>query len=402
MSTAIAEAPPLHADRETAAAAAFTFSGNGEDIRAAGTVARVPPGSRQTLGERLAALAPPDGGGAWILGGALPFDRGDEDCLWQASRAGTTELCRARPARGSPVAARLRAEPAPETYARAVAEALRVMARETGRSGALEKIVLARTLAARARTAIDPGAVLGRLARDPSVTAFGVALPGPAGEVQPRRMLVGATPELLLGKRGARISSHPLAGSAPRWRDPCEDAGAAMGLARSEKDRREHALVVDYILDILAPHCRQLGTPDGMGLASTRSMWHLGTRIEGVLRDETTPSALLAAELHPTPAVCGTPRERAACLIRSLEPVARDFYAGVVGWSNACGDGAWYVSIRCAEIRGAEARLYAGAGIVPGSDPIAETAETAAKFGALLDALGLPRDAAMAGIDPAG
>jgi len=108
---------------------------------------------------------------------------------------------------------------------------------------------------------------------------------------------------------------------------------------------------------------------------------------------------VLAARLHPTPAVCGLPCARAAGLIRSLEPVERDFYAGAVGWCDRRGDGAWYVAIRCAELCGAQARLYAGAGIVLGSEPRAEAAETGAKFGALLAALGLPRDAALHDLD---
>ena len=129
-------------------------------------------------------------------------------------------------------------------------------------------------------------------------------------------------------------------------------------------------------------------------------MWHLGTRIEGMLKDPEMPSVVLAALLHPTPAVCGVPMARANALIHDLEPVPRDFYAGAVGWCDARGDGAWYVAIRCAEIAGATARLYAGAGIVPGSDPMAEAAETGAKFGAFLAALGLPPDAGLAGLAP--
>ena len=126
-------------------------------------------------------------------------------------------------------------------------------------------------------------------------------------------------------------------------------------------------------------------------------MWHLGTRIEGELHDPDIPSVLLAAMLHPTPAVCGMPCARAAGLIRQLEPVDRQFYAGAVGWCDlgAQGDGSWYVAIRCADICGPYARLYAGAGIVPGSDPAAEAAETGAKFGAMLQVLGLPGDSGM-------
>lgn len=211
------------------------------------------------------------------------------------------------------------------------------------------------------------------------------------------RALIGATPELLLEKTGGRIESHPLAGSARRMADPDLDRQARDGLAQSAKDQREHAIVVEYILDTLAPYCSALGCPQGTALTSTRSMWHLGTLITGELRDPDTPSVLLAAALHPTPAVCGLPCERAANLIGQLEPVERDFYAGAVGWSDLGrgGDGAWYVAIRCADICGPFARLYAGAGIVPGSDPRAEAAETGAKFGAMLQVLGLSSDAGM-------
>jgi isochorismate synthase len=118
-------------------------------------------------------------------------------------------------------------------------------------------------------------------------------------------------------------------------------------------------------------------------------MWHLGTRIVGTLKDEETPVAELAAALHPTPAVCGLPRRRAAEVISALEGYDRGFYAGAVGWADEQGDGEWYVSIRSARIAGAHATLYAGAGIVAGSDPAAETDETSAKFVAMLSALGI-------------
>lgn len=206
---------------------------------------------------------------------------------------------------------------------------------------------------------------------------------------------MGGTPELLLDKRGAEILSHPLAGSARRSTDAREDRAAAEALAGSEKDQREHALVVEFILDTLAPLCRTLGAPEGTCITSTGSMWHLGTRIAGRLRDKDQPAPVLAACLHPTPAVCGLPRDPAAELIRQLEPVQRDFYAGAVGWCDARGDGAWHVAIRCAELQGTHARLYAGAGIVPGSDPDSETRETGAKFGAMLSAFGLAPDAAL-------
>ncbi|MDB5368891.1 MAG: Isochorismate synthase DhbC, partial [Roseomonas sp.] len=277
-------------------------------------------------------------------------------------------------------------EPDAAGYARAVGRALRIMAAEAGQAGGLSKIVLSRSLLATADRPIDQDALLRRLAADPSITAFLVPLPPRGGAP---RVLAGATPELLLAKTGGRIASHPLAGSARRQRDATADSAAAAVLARSDKDRREHAIVADFILDTLAPYCRHLAAPQGTVLTSTNSMWHLGTRIEGELKDASVSSAELAAALHPTPAVCGLPRARAQALISEIEPYDRDFYAGAVGWCDAAGDGAWHVSIRCAEIAGATARLYAGAGIVPGSDPLAEADETAAKYGALLAALGI-------------
>jgi isochorismate synthase len=148
-------------------------------------------------------------------------------------------------------------------------------------------------------------------------------------------------------------------------------------------------MVVESILDTLTPYCADLSTPEGTGLRATASMWHLGTRIVGRLKDTSLSSAFFAALLHPTPAVCGLPRKLAHAQITELEPYDRDFYAGAVGWCDSAGDGRWYVSIRCAEIDGDEARLYAGAGIVPGSTPEGEVAETAAKFKAMLDAFGI-------------
>ncbi|MFC3570579.1 isochorismate synthase [Paracoccus simplex] len=374
----------------------FGFEGPSGRVLGRGAARRLPPGNAATLDARVTgALAsiPAEG----VIGGALPFDRAAEDCLWQCDGQPAPAPNGIAPA-GLPLQDwRLTPEPQAGDYARAVARALAVMYEETGRQDALEKIVLARSLLVESTAPIPVEALMSRLHADRTVTAFRVALP--SGPAHPQgRMLCGATPELLVEKTGRRIVSHPLAGSARRLADPVADRAAAEALSNSGKDHREHALVVESILDTLAPWCRALSCPEGTCITSTRSMWHLGTRIEGRLRDADTPSVVLASALHPTPAVCGVPMARAARLIGELEPVARDFYAGAVGWCDARGDGAWYVAIRCAEISGRQARLYAGAGIVPGSDPMAEAAETGAKFGAFLAALGLPQDAGLAGV----
>lgn len=372
-----------------AAETGFAFTGPLGGIRTAGRVSRVATGALDSLGDRVAAGFAKAGPHA-LIGGALPFDRAGQDCLWISARR-RPDMLSIRPPKPAR-ALSLRPEPAPAIYAQAVARALQVMERDAGQADALRKIVLARTLHYQAADPIPVEGLRARLAEDPAVTAFRVALPG----VQAPRWLVGGSPELLVQKKGARVLSNPLAGSSPRRFDPVSDAQSCSALAGSEKDRREHAMVVEFILDTLTPWCRNVGAPQGTGLTSTRSMWHLGTRIEGELKDPETPSALLAAALHPTPAVCGLPVQRANDLIRDLEPVDRDFYAGAVGWCAADGDGAWYVAIRCADISGDCARLYAGAGIVPGSDPASETAETGNKFAAMLAALGLPADTALA------
>jgi isochorismate synthase len=185
------------------------------------------------------------------------------------------------------------------------------------------------------------------------------------------------------------VHSHPLAGSARRLPDAGEDREAADRLRTSDKNRREHAMVVEAIFDVLAPYCRDLSAPPAPELVSTSTLWHLATPIRGTLRDPSVSSLELACALHPTPAVCGLPRAAAAEAIRMIEPFDRGFYSGAVGWCDGNGDGEWHVTIRCAEIAGSTARLYAGAGIVAGSDPDEEVAETATKFMALLGALGV-------------
>jgi len=366
----------------------FAFRSARGVVQGQGLGAALPRGPAETLGARVAAFFRLAGRDA-LLAGALPFAREAEDYLVQPRTVSRTVQ---EVAAGPRPDARwqLAHEPDAAGYAASVQRALDIMRQEAaqgaGRREVLTKIVLSRSLLARADAPIDLQGLLRRLSADPSVTGFLVPLPPRGGAP---RVLAGATPELLLSKTGARILSHPLAGSARREVDAAADSANAAALARSDKDRREHAIVADFILDTLAPYCRQLSAPQGTTLTSTNSMWHLGTRIEGELKDASISSAELAAALHPTPAVCGLPRAHAARLIGEIEAYDRDFYAGAVGWCDAAGDGAWYVSIRCAEIAGNTARLYAGAGIVPGSDPWAEAAETGAKYGALLAALGI-------------
>lgn len=377
----------------------FALHGTSGAIGAIGEQRALPSGPLATLGDRAArffARNPGADGAPALLVGAFPFDPLADDQLYQPARLADPLAMQSRRAemdssRVAQVCA-MRAEPEPARFADAVRRALAAIEAGQGATRTLQKVVLARSLELTTTHPIDPMALFGRLAGDPGVTRFVTPLPSRDG--QPR-YLIGATPEPLVSKRGARILSFPLAGSMPRAID-----GADRILLASDKDRREHALVVESIADLLAPHCVSLSVPTEPELRATRTMWHLGSRIEGELKaPDALSSAALAALLHPTPAVGGTPRQAAIDLIREIEPVARGFYAGAVGWTDARGDGDWHVSLRCAEISGTHARIHAGAGIVAGSDPDAEIAETQAKFRAMLDAFGIDEaDAKVASI----
>ncbi|MBK1783170.1 isochorismate synthase [Prauserella sp. ASG 168] len=246
----------------------------------------------------------------------------------------------------------------------------------------LRKAVLARMLELDFAEPVAAERIVANLLREnTSGYTFAVGLPDGA-------TLLGASPELLLAKRGARVSSHPLAGSARRSADPVVDKENGEALAASAKNRDEHALVTEAVVEALRPFCRTLHVPPEPMLVATPTMWHLGTPITGELRDPGTTALRLAAALHPTPAVCGTPRALARQVLGELEPFDRGYYAGTVGWVDRNGDGEWAVSIRCGELAGTRMRLYAGGGIVAASDPLAEVDETSAKFQTLLRAMG--------------
>ncbi len=278
----------------------------------------------------------------------------------------------------------VRPDPEPAAYEAAVAEATRRI-----RAGALRKVVLARTMVVAADRELDAKQLLWRLrAVDPDCWTFASPeLALDAGEVVPTGVLVGATPELLARKRGDRVETTPLAGSAPRFGDPREDAASAAGLLASPKDREEHALVVEDVAAALEPLCEELHHPHEPELLGTANVWHLATPFRGRLRPSVRSALDVVAALHPTPAVCGSPRREAAAALADLEPIDRGCYAGPVGWVDAHGDGEWAIALRCAEITGSTARVFAGAGIVADSVPALELEETERKFRALLDSL---------------
>ncbi|MFC9948448.1 isochorismate synthase DhbC [Streptomyces pratensis] len=315
--------------------------------------------------------------------GAIPFDHEAQAALSVPTAPRVALPLTSDPLIALPVGVsdtadwRIRPVPEPGVYGAGVASAVERMWR-----GEFSKVVLARTLELTSRTSLDLPTMLQRLARrDPGGYTFAL----PTG---PGRTLIGASPELLVSRRGRQVTANPLAGSTPRSPDLAEDVRRAAALLESAKDRHEHAVVVDAVHQSLAPHCTELTVPARPTLIRTATMWHLSTTVTGTLAASDTSALALACALHPTPAVCGTPTMTARQVIAETEPFDRGFFTGMVGWGDARGDGEWVVTIRCAEAEERTLRLYAGAGVVAASEPEAETAETAAKFRTFLSAVG--------------
>jgi isochorismate synthase len=243
-------------------------------------------------------------------------------------------------------------------------------------AGELEKVVLAREVRVTADVPLDPTAILGRLRRAyPGCHLFHVD------------GFLGASPELLVARAGDVVRAQPMAGTAPRGGDPATDARLAAGLLSSSTYRHEHQITIDMVYDTLLPWCSYLDYEAEPSVVGVANVQHLATLVEGRLSQPAPPVLDLVRALHPTPAVAGWPRERALSWIEAHEDLDRGRYAGAVGWLDAAGNGTFAVSIRCAELDGPRARLWAGNGIVAGSDPATELAETQAKLQAMLGAL---------------
>ncbi len=243
------------------------------------------------------------------------------------------------------------------------------------RAAELHKVVLARDVHAEANGTIDVRTLLSRLARAyPNCYTFCVD------------GWVGATPELLLRRAGGDVTSLVLAGTRPRGSTAEQDAHIADELLGSAKEAEEHRYAVESLRAALTPLASTIELPEEPELLRLPNVQHLSSPARAALRDGITTFDVIAA-LHPTAAVGGTPTRAAMDVIRELEGMDRGRYAGPVGWLDTRGDGEWGIALRCAHIEGSRARLFAGCGIVAGSDPRAELAEADSKFRVMRSAL---------------
>lgn len=254
-------------------------------------------------------------------------------------------------------------------------------ARNAVRSGEMDKAVIARPITVTADRPIDVHAVLRRLK-----ASFGsshrFSIDG----------LLGASPELLVAVDGDEVTSFPLAGTTRTTGDPLLDEQLAAELQASDKNQVEHRVAIEMVRDTLLPFCSYLDWAPEPSIVKVANVQHLGSQAEGMLSKPAPTVIELVRALQPTPAVGGYPRANAIELITRVEGFERGRYGGAVGWCDGEGNGRWAVTLRCAELSDdrRRARLVAGGGIVADSEPLAELAETQAKFQAMLSAIVRP------------
>ena len=241
------------------------------------------------------------------------------------------------------------------------------------KSNKLEKVVLARDVTATSKTEISIRSLLQRLEIEyPSTWIFLVD------------GLIGATPELLVRLSKSLVTSRVLAGTIRKSGNEDRDLTLAASLAKSSKDLEEHEYAVRSVADALAPFCSSTNVPEAPFVLHLSNVMHLATDVTGVLNDSAKQSDIftLIAQLHPSAAVCGTPALEANKLIDELEQMNRQRYAGPVGWIDANNDGEIAIALRCGQLSNDKKsiRIFAGCGIVAGSDPATEFAESQAKL----------------------
>ena len=248
------------------------------------------------------------------------------------------------------------------------------------RAGSAEKVVLAREVVAHGDGVVSAGAVM-RALRAAYPSCFNYLIAGADGTA-----FAGASPELLVRRSGPRAFAQPMAGSVGRGATDAEDETLARRLIESNKDAHEHRVVSQFVVDALRPFSTAVNAR-GPEVVRFTNIQHLATSVDAQLNHPAADVLTLAAALHPTPAVGGWPRDAADLLIDELEGMERGWYAGAVGWIDGRGDGELAIARRCGLLWEDGARLYAGVGVMPDSDPARELEETELKFKALLTAL---------------
>lgn len=337
---------------------------------------RTPAGDRTALNRAIAdtfARLQAQGEQDPVLIGAIPFDVSRPSSLNFYRRADAVPA--AAPAGSASMQVNnIRPLVERNQFADTVQRALNAFA-----SDELSKIVLSQALEVEFQQEQDILAIVRALqGQNPSAYVFSVPLSA-------QQTILGASPELLLSRQGRVVTSNPLAGSRPRSGMTQENHDRQLQLQHSAKDQYEHRLVVDGVAATLAPYCYQMSVSEHPHILETSTMMHLSSSVQGELRSGAPDALNLALDLHPTPAVCGTPTAQARQFILEHEGYDRHYYAGLVGWMDAQGNGEWVVTIRCGLLERNSIRLYAGAGIVSGSDPEAEWLETQAKMKTMLN-----------------
>ena len=242
------------------------------------------------------------------------------------------------------------------------------------KNGSVKKVVLARELVLSAEKDFQISDILEKLSiQNKSSMIFNID------------GFLGASPELLIKRNGNSVTSHPLAGTAPKFHDADSDEMSRQKLLDSTKDAYEHRVTIEWLLNELLPFCSYIDADPEPKIVSLEHVHHLGTEVAGQLSNPACSILELVNALHPTPAVGGDPQTEALAIIKRVEGIDRRRYAGPVGWMAADGDGEFAVGIRSAEVKANTARLFAGVGLVEDSDPQSELEETEAKFKTMLN-----------------
>ncbi|RQW61484.1 isochorismate synthase [Vibrio viridaestus] len=315
-----------------------------------------------------------------ILFGIVPFSEENPSRFLIPNQLYVSSSTRAEQKVDSSTSApgKLVSSPTGERYKQGVLDAIGLFS-----STELSKVVLSRAIEVGTDEDIDQLRLLKNML---AINSTGYTF---AASLENGNKMMGASPELLVARKGSNVISNPLAGSLPSSDDVAVNSVRSEQLLNSGKDLYEHGFVVEEVERVLNKYCHSLYTPMVPSVIKTKTMLHLSTVLEGQMNNPEISVLQLASELHPTPAVCGYPRQTAYKAIRDIEKYDRGYFTGMVGWCDSRGNGEWVVTIRCAEVQKRSMKVFAGAGIVSQSQPQSELDETGAKMSTILSAAGI-------------